>query len=140
MSGFGSCTQQSIMPDSDKAFWRHMHKKPAYKLNAGDGKLFPLALFTVVFHVESNCILIHADNTVVADGNPMGVFPKVVNNGLSSIKGFLAVGNPFLVITKVQQFFERIKVTVLFTTPMKLKFFRFIQGFEFVHVFTTKQL
>ena len=101
MSGLASGTQQTIMSDSDKTPGRHMHKKPAYKLNAGDGKLFPLALFTVVFHVESNCILIYADNTVVTDGNPVGVFPKVVNNGLGTIKGFLAVGNPVFAITKV---------------------------------------
>ena len=89
------------MSDSDKVLGWHMHKEPTDKFNAGDGKLFPLTLFAVVFYVIGNSILIHADDTVVTDGNPVGVFPKVVNNGLSTIKGFLAVGNPVFAITKV---------------------------------------
>ena len=89
------------MSDSDKALGWHMHKEPTDKLNAGNGKFFPLTFFPVIFYIVSNCILIHTDNTVVTDGNPVGVFPKVVNNGLSTIKGFLAVGNPVFAITKV---------------------------------------
>ena len=96
MLGFASGTQQSIMPDSYKAFWRHMHKKPADKLNAGNGIFFPSAFFTVVFYVVGDCIFIHADNAMVADGNPVSIFPKVVDNGLCTIKGFLAMRNPVL--------------------------------------------
>ena len=140
MSGFASGTQQTIMSDSDKALGWHMHKKPTDKLNAGNGNFFPLTFFPIIFYIVDNSIFIHADNTVVADGDPMGVFSKVVNNGLSAIEGLLAVGNPILFITNVQEFFECITVTVLFTASMKLKLFRFIQGFEFVHVFAAKQL
>ena len=117
-----------------------MHKKSADKFNAGDGKLFPFSLFTVVFDVVGNRIFVHADDTVVADGNPVCVFSKVVNNGLRTVEGFLAVGNPVLVITKVEQFFENITIVVLSTASMKLKLFRFIKGFEFSHVFATEQL
>ena len=87
-----------------------MHKKSADKFNAGNGKFFPLTFFSVIFYIVGDSIFIHADNTVVANDNPVGVFSKVVNNGLSTIKGFLAVGNPFLVITNVQQFLESIMV------------------------------
>ena len=113
------------MPDSHKAFRGHMHKKPADKFNAGNGKFFPLTFLPVIFYIVGNSAFIHADNTMVANGNPMGVFPKVVNNGLRAIKGFLAVGNPFLVITNVQQFLESIMVAILFTASMKQKFIRF---------------
>ena len=88
------------MPDSDKAFWRHMHKKTADKFNARNGMFLPPAFFTVILYIEGNSILIHADDTVVTDSNPVSVFPEVVDNRLCSIKGFLAVGNPVLVITK----------------------------------------
>lgn len=89
------------MPDSDKAFRRHMHKKPANKFNTGNGKFLPVAFFSVVFDIVSNGIFIHADDTVVADGNPVGVFSKVVNNGLCTVEGFFAMRNPVFVITKV---------------------------------------
>ena len=89
------------MPDSDKAFRRHMHKKPANKFNTGNGKFLPFAFFSVVFDIVSNGIFIHADDTMVADGNTVGVFPKVVNNGLCTVEGFLAVGNPILFIASI---------------------------------------
>lgn len=119
------------MSDSDKALGWHMHKEPTDKLNAGNGKFFPLTFFPVIFYIVSNCILIHTDNTVVTDGNPVGVFPKVVNNGLSTIKGFLAVWNPVLFITNVQEFLEGVMVTILFAASMKLKLFLFPEGFKF---------
>ena len=89
------------MSDSDKALGWHMHKEPTDKLNAGNGNFFPLTFFPIIFYIVDNSIFIHADNTVVADGDPMGVFSKVVNNGLSAIEGLLAVGNPILFIAKV---------------------------------------
>ena len=78
-----------------------MHKKSADKFNAGNGKFFPLTFFPVIFYIVGDSIFIHADNTVVANDNPMGVFSKVVNNGLCSVEGLLAVGNPVLVIANV---------------------------------------
>ena len=89
------------MSDSDKTSGRHMHQKSANKFNARNGKLFPLTFFPVIFYIVGNSIFIYEDNTVVAEGNPMGVFSKVVNNGLCSVEGFLAVGNPVLFIAKV---------------------------------------
>ena len=73
-----------------------MHKKPANKFNTGNGKFLPVAFFSVVFDIVSNGIFIHADDTVVADGNPVGVFSKVVNNGLCTVEGFFAMRNPGL--------------------------------------------
>ena len=78
-----------------------MHKKPANKFNTGNGKFLPVAFFSVVFDIVSNGIFIHADDTVVANGNPVGVFSKVVNNGLCTVEGFFAMRNPVFVITKV---------------------------------------
>ena len=78
-----------------------MHKKSADKFNAGNGKFFPLTFSPVIFYIEGDSIFIHADNTVVANDNPVGVFSKVVNNGLCTIKGFLAMGNPVFLVTTV---------------------------------------
>ena len=140
MSGLASGTQQTIMSDSDKTPGRHMHQESANELNAGDGMFFPPAFFPVIFHIVGNGILIHTDNTMVTDGNPVGILSKVVNNGLCTVKGFLAVRNPVLVITKVQKFLESIMITILFAASVELKFFIFPEGFEFGHVFTTEQL
>lgn len=58
---------------------------------------------------------------MIADGDSVSIFAKVVNNGLGSIKGFLAVGNPVFFIASIYQFFECIMITVLFTGSMEMK-------------------
>ena len=79
-----------------------MHKKSADKFNAGNGKFFPLTFLAVIFHIVGNGILIHANDTMVTDGNSVGIFPKVVDNGLCTVKGFLTVRNPVFFITNIQ--------------------------------------
>ena len=69
-----------------------MHKETADKFNAGNGKFFPLTFFPVIFHIISNRGIVHTDDVVVADGNPVCILAEIINDGLGSIKGFLAVG------------------------------------------------
>ena len=113
------------MPDSDKAFWWYMHKKSANEFNTGNGKFFPIAFFAIIFHIISNGILIHADEAVIADGNPVCIFSKIVNYRLCAIKRFLAMRYPFFFITGIQQFFESKVILVFFTASMELKFIIF---------------
>ena len=140
MSGLGSGTQQAVMSDSDKTLWWNVHKKSADKFNTGNGKFRPLTFFTIVFHIVGNSIFVHTDNAVVADGNPVGIFPKVVDNGLCTIKGFLAVGNPVLVITKIQEFLEIIAVAVFYAASVKLKLILIPKCFKNIQIFALKQL
>lgn len=78
-----------------------MHKESADKFNTGQGMLFPPVFFPVILHIKGNGIFVHANDAVVADGNPMSIFSKIVDNGLGTVKGFLAVGNPVFFITDV---------------------------------------
>ena len=69
-------------------------------LDLTDEKRITLAMAVDISYFD-NCIFIHAYDTMVADGNPVGVFSEIVNNGLCTIKGFLTVGNPILFITSI---------------------------------------
>ena len=95
------------MPNPDKAFWWHMHQKPSYEFDTGKNQLFPLSFVPVIFYRKSDGFIIHADNAVIADGNPMGIFSKVINHRLCTVKSFLTIRNPFCTITGIKQFFER---------------------------------
>ena len=106
-----------------------MHKKATDKFNAGYGIFFPFAFLTVIFHIVSNGIFVHTDDTMIANGNSVGIFPKVVDYRLCTVKGFLAVRNPVLLITDVQEFSECIVVTVFFAASIKLEFFSLPIGF-----------
>ena len=110
------------MSDSDKTLWWNVHKKSSYKLYAGDGKLFPFTLFTIVFDIVSNGIFIHANNTMVADSDTVRVLAKVINDRLSTIEGFLAMRNPVFFVAGIKKLFEGVTVTIFFTTAMKFKF------------------
>ena len=106
-----------------------MHKKATDKFNAGYGIFFPFAFLTVIFNIVGNGIRIHTDDTMITDGNSVGIFTKVVNDRLCTVKGFLAVRNPVLLITDVQEFSECIVVTVFFAASIKLEFFSLPIGF-----------
>lgn len=126
------------MPNPDKTFWRYMHQKPSYKFNAGKGKFFPLSFVPVIFYRKSNVSIVHADDAVIADGNPMGILSKVINHRLCTVKSFLTVRNPFCVITGIYKFFELIMITVFFCCSMKLKLICILEIFQFIHIFPTK--
>lgn len=77
------------MTNPDKTFWRHMHQKTPYEFNTGNGQLFPFSFVSVIFYKEGDGFIIHADNAVIADGNPMGILSKVINHRLRTVKSFL---------------------------------------------------
>ena len=87
-----------------------MHQKTANKLFAGECDFFPLPMVLIILGGKGNRAVSHAFNTVVADCDPMGILPKIFDNGLRAIERFLAVRDPLFFITGVQQFFERIVV------------------------------
>lgn len=66
------------MTNPDKTFWRHMHQKTPYEFNTGNGQLFPFSFVSVIFYKGGDGFIIHADNAVIADGNPMGILSKTI--------------------------------------------------------------
>ena len=126
------------MPNPDKTFWRYVHQKPSYKFNTGKSQFFPLSIVPVILYRKSNVFIVHTDDAVIADGNPMGILSKVVNHRLCAVKSFLTIRNPFRIITEINQFFEHIMVTVFFGSSMKLKLIRIPEIFQLIHIFSTK--
>ena len=57
-----------------------MHQKTPYKFNAGNGQFLPLSFFPVILNRKSNIFIIHMDDAVIADSDPMGILSKVVNH------------------------------------------------------------
>ena len=108
------------MPDPDKTSGGHMHQKTPYKFNAGNGQFLPLSFFPVILNRKSNIFIIHMDDAVIADSDPMGILSKVINHRLCTVKSFLTVRNPF------------------FCCSMKLKLICIPEIFQFIHIFPTK--
>lgn len=109
------------MPDPYKTLWWNMHQKTTDKFNTGNSQRFPLTFVIVIFYRKSNGFLIHADDTVITDCNPVGIFSKIINHRLCSVESFLAIRAPFLIITGINEFFESIMVTILLCTSVKFQ-------------------
>lgn len=114
-------SQDSIMPDADKALRRHMHQEPADKLRPGNRKRFPALSIFIVLNRKGDRVFIHTDDSMVADSDSVCVFPEVADDRLRPVERFLAVGNPFLFIAGVQQFLKGIMVPVFFKCSAKHK-------------------
>lgn len=80
------------MPNPDKTFGWYMHQKTPYKFNTGKCQFFPLSFIPVILDRKSNIFIVHADDAVIADGNPMGILSKVVNHRPCVVKSFAAPG------------------------------------------------
>ena len=66
--------------DAGKAFWQHMHQEPAQELLVGKSHGAVLALVGVVFPAKSYAVVVDAKQTVVGNGDSMGVTGQVLQN------------------------------------------------------------
>ena len=85
----------------------------------------------IILGSKGNRIVRHAFDAIVADCDPMGIFPKILYNGFRTIKRFLAVRNPFLAIAGIQKFSERIVVFKVLRAAMEFKLSVFPKLFQF---------
>ena len=116
-----------------------MHQEPADEFFTGDCDLFPLSLVFVIFSSKGNRAVRHTFNTVVADRDPVGILPKIFDNGLCAIKRFLAVRDPLFFITGVQQFLERIVVFEALRHAMKFKLSIFPKVLQFRKILSAEK-
>ena len=114
-------TKKSVMPDPDKTSGWHMYQKTPYKFNTRKCQFFPLSFLSVIPDRKSNIFIVHMDDAVIADSDPMGIFSEIINHRLCTVKSFLTVRNPFCIITGIYKLFECIMITVFFCCSMKLK-------------------
>ncbi len=94
------------MPDPNEPSGRDMHQGPADEFFSGNGDFFPLSLVFIILGSKGNRAVCHVFNSVVADCDPMGIFPKVPDHRLRTIKRLLTVRDPLFTVTGIHQLFE----------------------------------
>ena len=82
--------------DAGKAFWQHMHQEPAQELVVGKSHGAVLALVGVVFPAKSYAVVVDAKQTVVGNGDSMGVTGQVLENVFRTAEWRLGVNHPLL--------------------------------------------
>ena len=91
------------MTDPDEPFRRDMHQETSEEFFSGESDFFPLPLVFIIFGGKSNGTVSHSFDSVVADCDPMGIFPQVQNHGFRPVKRLLAVWHPFFAVLQPYQ-------------------------------------
>ena len=93
------------MADFDEPFWQNMHEESSDKFLMLKGERFFRGGF-VVFHPKGNRCLTDLKDSGVADGDPVGISPQVLNHMIRTFERFFEVGNPFCGIELCQELVE----------------------------------
>lgn len=130
--GFVPAGEEAVVPDLHKARRKDVQKKTADKFVSGQRHDFPAVIILVIPPFERDPAILHTKDAVIGDGDPVCVAAKILHHTGGVLKGRLAVDNPFLLITIVQQ---PVPISRIFKTgaiPMKPQtgFFEIIQEFS----------
>ena len=90
------------MPNFCEAGRQDMHQETPDKLFSSQRHLFPTAAVPVVPPFERNVAALKLENSVIGDGHPVGVTPKILHHASHIFKRRFAVNHPFFMITLIQ--------------------------------------
>ena len=82
------------MADAHEAWGEHMEQEAAQELLHRQGHQALLVAVGGVSPAEGNLVVLQADQTVIGDGDAMGVGAQVVENILGTVERRLAVDHP----------------------------------------------
>ena len=111
-TAFVMVAQEAIVAYPDKSFWRDMHQEAAHKFYPIQGVLLPYTTILIILHTDSHRLLIHPEDTAVADCDTVCITPQLMHNGFRPCEGLPDIGNPVFIVTGIQQFLIRIAVAV----------------------------
>ena len=79
-SGPKASAIDSVVPYLNKPRWQDVQTKPTQELFSGKGSWFYLTLIPVVFMYKAHLLVIHFNNTVVADSYPVDILFQVTHH------------------------------------------------------------
>jgi hypothetical protein len=82
------------MADADKALGEHMQQKATDKLHRVEGHGLLAVGVTVIPPEEADLPLLHVPETMIGDGNPMGVTAQVVEDFFGTTARLLGIHHP----------------------------------------------
>ena len=84
------------MPDADKAAGQDVKQEAAQELMGGNGHDLLLAAVSVVSPTEGDAIVFEVQETMVGDGDAVGVAGQVLENVFRSAERRLGIDDPIL--------------------------------------------
>ena len=86
------------MSDADISRGKDMKEEPSDELIGLESHSLLCIPIGIVPPAEGDIAVLDFEDTVIADGNPVGVSAKILKDTLGSIKRRFAVDNPFLMV------------------------------------------
>ena len=84
------------MSDADQAAGQNVQQESAQELMGGNGHDLLLAAVGIVSPAEGNAIALEGHETMVGDGDAVGIAGQVVENMFGATEGWLGVDHPVL--------------------------------------------
>jgi hypothetical protein len=109
--GAGTVGEEAVVADADEAPGQHVEQEAPDELGKGEGQSSrPMA--AVVFEAEGDGGVIDVKQTVVGDGDAMGVAGEVLEDVLGSLEGRLGVDDPLGATGLTQKVIEGLRLPV----------------------------
>jgi hypothetical protein len=84
------------VPDPDKAFRKHVHEEPADELPGRNGHHALNVSVSVVAPTERDIVAIECEQSMIGDGDAMGITTEVTQHLFGTTEGRFSVNNPFM--------------------------------------------
>ena len=93
-----SVGEKAIISDFDKLLRQDMEQEPADKLKGLQCHKLLLVPISIISPDKEDLPVLHLEDTMIADGDPVGVSSQIIKECLSVFKGRLGVDDPFPVV------------------------------------------
>ena len=108
--GFIAVSKDTIMPDFHKSGWKDVQKETANEFKGRDRHNFPLVVILVIAPFERDLAVLEVEDTVVGDGDAMGISAKIVDDAGRRFEWRFTVDDPFFEIASVEKIQEMLWV------------------------------
>jgi hypothetical protein len=127
------------VPDADISRGKDMEKEPSDELIGLERHSLLFIPIGIVPPAERDIAVLDFDDTVIADGNPMGISAKVLKDTLSSVKRRFAVDNPFFMIELYSECLKCSGIIEMTDAAWEYQLTRFKAVFEVVQELAPEQ-
>src|SRR5690606_3898910 len=92
---FTAAAENTIVADADKTFGKDVQGEPSNELRGIQGHDFNFAFITIILVAKAHLAIGEADDSMVGDGDLVGVSPEIFDHLFWPAEGLLGVDHPW---------------------------------------------
>jgi hypothetical protein len=107
--------EKAEVADTDQALRQNVDQESAQELISGDRHDFLLAAMRIVFPAKRDSIILKRNQSMVGDGDAVGIASEIVQNMFGTAEGWLGVDDPVL----MEELSEKLAKTTWFSKTLE---------------------